>query len=194
MSVEAFNSLLTQFADELELVFGQDEPMLSMFNVGLKTKIAQDPSEPLRAFNQHVGPHTQRILQNDPTLLQEIPQVLGGVDIHRLYNSASEQTQQTIFSYLSSLAMLSTAISNLPPELMSSIEKTVQQLASNDAAANQMQQLVSGLASGSSAGAGGGLAGMMNMLGGMGGLGGLASLFGSLAGGSAGGFAEGNPR
>ena len=171
VSVDAFNTLLMQFADELELTF-DDEPSIATWNLGLKSMIGLDKGRPVQMFTQHVAPFTQRIMAKDPTLLSEMPKVLGGVDIHKLYQSASEETQEAIWGFLMSLTMLSVAITNLPPELMATIEQAVGQMAT--ANPSEMQEVMGTLGGGM--GGLGGLGGLMGMLGG----GGLGSLLGAL--------------
>ncbi len=169
ISVDAFNTLLMQFADELELTF-DDEPSIATWNLKLKAMIGMDKGYPVQMFTEHVGPHSQRIMAKDSTLLTEIPHVLGGVDIHKLYQSASADTQEAIWGHLMSLTMLSVAITNLPPELMATIEQTVGQMAKADP--SEMQDVMGSL------GGMGGLGGLMSMLG----SGGLGSLLGALPG------------
>ncbi len=162
VSVDAFNTLLREFADELELSFG-DQPGVGTWNVGMT---AVDKNEPLRLFTLHVVPFSQRIMAKDVTLLNELPKAMGGVDIHKLHQESDPETQEAIWSFLISLTMMAVAISNLPPEVMNTIERTMGQLMGAQGAGGLPDML-----------GGGGMGTIMQLLGG----GGLTTIFGALS-------------
>lgn len=164
VSLTAFNNMLLNFADELEFVYPK-EPSLALYNMHLKNVIANESKkeQPLQLFQKHVGPFSERILAKDETLLSEVPNLLGGIDLHQLYQSeeTTAKTKEAIWSYLINLSVLSAAITSLPPELMTTIEQAATQLATSGEG-NQLQGLLGG-------GGGGGIdmGTIMNMMGGL---------------------------
>lgn len=164
VSVDAFNTLLREFADELELSFG-DQPGVGTWNAGLKAMMGVDKNEPLRLFTQHVAPFSQRILAKDVGLLNELPGAMGGVNIHKLHEEADSETREAIWNYLISLTMMSVTISSLPPRVMDTLQDTMGQLMG-------AQGGMPGLFGGDGMGA------IMQLLGG----GGLSTIMGALSG------------
>lgn len=41
--------------------------------------------EPLGMFHKHIGPYSKRIMAKDESLIADVPNLLGGIDLHALY-------------------------------------------------------------------------------------------------------------
>lgn len=185
ISTTAFNNMLLEFVDELEMTF-KDETALPGYNLALKTLVATNKEQPVKLFAEHLGPHCQRIMQQDESLLAEVPELLGGIDVHKLVTTASQDDKNTVWTWLKSLTMMSVAISSLPPEMMNTLAQTAQQLSTSEQASGGVPALSA----------------MIGAMGGMGGIGGImSSVFGALGqsgsfgqmGGQAGSVQAANP-
>ena len=79
-----------------------NEPLLAIALVQLKK---QDPSFLVREFDANFGPFISRLSNKDATALEEASKnsLLEGLDLYTKYSSASEATQQTLWSYIGHL-------------------------------------------------------------------------------------------
>lgn len=166
-SLSAFNEMLVRFGDQLEFVYDK-EPALPLYNMHLKG-LVNDPKkqrQPLEMFQQHVSPHTQRIMAKDETLISEVPDLLGGIDLHKLYHSqqTTEKTKAAIWTYLGNLTLMASIITALPPDVMHQLEDTAGKIASSGKA-EQLQGMLGGMDMGSMLSAFGGLQSMFGGLG-----------------------------
>ena len=173
MTVQAFNSMLKNFLDELDSTF-PDVTAIRVYNEGFDTLVKANVRKPLQIFMEAVSPHADAVMRRDPGLFSTLN--LGGIDFKGLWASdISDATRNAIWQYLHMLFLLATTVSSVPPELLSSIESVAQNCADKmqhgEMDFSSMSKMLMG--GGGAEGLLGGLGGLLGGLGGMGGMGGM---------------------
>ena len=127
--VQAFNSLLKAFVDDLLSLFPA-EPGLRLFSDGFDALVTIDPSKPMTAFMDSVAPHSQKLVARDASLFDVLALPGGTVNFKALWASdISDEDRNAIWQYLHNLYTVGTLVSSLPPEMMHSIEAMATQCA-----------------------------------------------------------------
>jgi hypothetical protein len=166
MTVQAFNSMLKNFLDELCSTF-PDVAAIRVYTEGFDTLVKANARKPLQMFMEAVSPHTDAVMRRDPELFSTLS--LGGIDFKTLWASdISDATRNAIWQYLHMLFLLATTVSSVPPELLSSIESVAQNCADKMQEGQMDFSSMSKMLMGGGAGAEGLLGGLGGLLGGMG--------------------------
>lgn len=164
-TVQAFNTMLKNFLEELADVF-PEETQIKLFLEGLDPLVALTPRAPMDMFVDALAPHTGLAMAKDPALFDKL-QFPGGIDFARLWKTdISDNTREAIWQYINMLFLLGTTVRSMPPQMLEGIETV---------AKNCADQIQSGQMDFSSLGS-------MLMNGGLGNLGALGGL-GDLMGG-----------
>lgn len=122
----AFNSLLSEFANELANVYPQEQSVL-LFKTMLPDIIARAPEKPMEMFTEIYGPYGEQIQNADESLFDIVPD-LWGVPIATLYKNATPTTKSSMWQYVQSLQMMVTATSAIPPDVMDKITTLAQNM------------------------------------------------------------------
>lgn len=126
-SVASFNTLLTQFLDELRTSFPEETGLaLAAESVADLCKI--NVRKPMELFVAALTPHAALVTSKNPDLFNQDLQLPAGLDIRSLWakEDVPEETRNAIWSYVQMLFMLGTTVINLPPELLATIESVAQ--------------------------------------------------------------------
>ena len=119
-TVAAFNSMLSNFLDELADVF-PETPEIARFREGLPGLVAANARKPLELFMAAAGPFQDRIMAKDASVFADLE--LGGIDFAGLWASdASDNTREAIWQYIHMLFVLGSTVLAVPAELLGSIE------------------------------------------------------------------------
>ncbi len=162
-TVQAFNTMLKNFLEELADVF-PEETQITTFLEGFDALVALSPRGPMEMFVDAVAPHSTLAMAKNPELFKKL-KFPGGIDFDKLWSSdVSDNTREAIWQYINLLFLLGTTVRSLPTEMLDGIETV---------AKNCAEQLQSGSLDFSALG---------NMLMG-GGLGNLAELMGPASAG-----------
>lgn len=127
-SLNAFNSLMQQFIDELSKVF-PEEKQLSMYATQFPLLCAANAKKPMEFFTSTYGPHTQKIIARDETLFQDVPMLFEAINVRDLWARATDATKDAIWKYLQNLNFLGTTLGMIPPDMMTMIENVAQSCA-----------------------------------------------------------------
>lgn len=127
----AFNDLLGKFFSELSLVFPEDKKLKVC--IGLyETFTQQDPELPLKTWLETLGSDGDMITAKDPALFDKHPILFNSINLKEMWNSnISENNRSNIWQYLATLNVLGQTLSNLPPEMLSTVETMATSLASS---------------------------------------------------------------
>lgn len=163
-SIQAFISVYGEFIEELVTSFPENEKLGK-----LKTKFEklkeEDPKLLLDSFVEKVGKYGEDITQKKSQQLTKITIPIDdneSFSIKKFWKSSTRETKNAIWSYLNTLQLLATTISNIPPDLLKSIEGIAEQCAS------QMDAKGEGIDANNMPDLGSLMAGMQNMLSSMG--------------------------
>lgn len=120
-TVQAFNTMLKNFLEELADVF-PEETQIRLFLDGFDPLVALNPRGPLEMFIEALTPHAGLAMAKDPSIFQKL-QFPGGIDFNKLWNSdISDNTREAIWQYINLLFVLGTTVQSMPPEMLQSIE------------------------------------------------------------------------
>lgn len=129
-SVNAFNSLMQQFIDELSKVFPK-EKKLQTYAKGFPLVCKTSPKMPMEFFTKTFGKHADLILAKDASIFEidHCSKLLDAVDVKELWEVANDTTKEAIWKYLQNLNFLATTLGMIPPDMMSMIENVAQSCA-----------------------------------------------------------------
>lgn len=113
-----FTSLALEFVKEISEVFPEE----AIFSECVKNFSSYNPK---KFLIDTIGNHQGFVISKDNKLFDLVK--IPGLDIKTLWSSVSDTTKESIWSYLSTLVMLATALDNTPKELMSGIETLAQE-------------------------------------------------------------------
>jgi hypothetical protein len=121
-TVQAFNSLLKNFIDELAETF-PEESKITFASKSFDTLVKNNPRMPLDMFVNALSPHTTLLMAKDPKLFDQ-PIELGGMDLAKVWakDDVSQASREAIWSYLHTLFVLGTTVSTLPAQFLTTIE------------------------------------------------------------------------
>ena len=174
-TVQAFNTMLKSFLEELVSVF-PEETRVSTFLESFDTLVELDARKPLQLFVAAITPHAQLAMAKDPALFDHL-EFPGGIDFKRMWAAdISDATREAIWQHINLLFLLGTTVQAMPPEMLESIE-TVAKNCADQVQNGQLDFTSLGNMLMSNGGLGG--LGGLGSLGGLGGLGSLAALAGS---------------
>lgn len=161
-TVQAFNTMLRNFLEELADVF-PEEPQIRLFLDGFDAFVSLNPRAPMDLFVDSLKPHAALATAKDPALFDEL-KFPGGIDFKKLWAAdLSDNTREAIWQYINLLFVLGTTVRSMPPQMLQGIESMAETCAA---------QLESGQLD---------LSALGGLLGGSGGAGGLGGLAASLA-------------
>ena len=156
-SVQAFTSVMDEFLTELREQF-PNEKKLKVYQNTFTTMRKVNSRKVLDKFMGAIGPHGDKIVNRDESyFLNGNNEFLKELNIEKYWTpELSDNTKNAIWQYLNTLYVLGTTISNIPADMLKSIEGIAEQCAGN------MDQTSSNGADMSNL-----FAGMQNMLGGL---------------------------
>lgn len=127
-TVQAFNTMLKSFLEELADVF-PEETQIKLFLEGFDALTALNARAPMDMFIDALTPHAQLAMAKDPSLFTKI-QFPGGIDFNRLWASdISDNTRDAIWQYINLLFLLGTTVRSMPAEMLQGIESMAQSCA-----------------------------------------------------------------
>jgi hypothetical protein len=135
--VQAFNTLLSQFVDELARTFPNDKK-IGMYSTLVRTMCRGETAMALDAFHSAVKPFEAQIMAKDETLINLCPDMLGDIDIKGLWGSGlTAKNKEVFWEYLQALLLVARQVPNagassgsspaalvksLPPGVVAAIE------------------------------------------------------------------------
>ena len=135
-TVQAFNAMMRSFISELATCF-PEMPTIAAFLDGFDLMTTLDESKPMKLFLAALAPYTDMVMARDNALFQQPIQLPGGIDLKAIWASdMSDGTREAIWKYITTLYVLGTTVSSLPPEMLRTIENVAQQCASEIKAGN----------------------------------------------------------
>lgn len=157
-TVQAFNTMMSNFLDELRETFPEDSKIAIVIEA-FDDLVSINARKPMELFTAALAPYSELVMSKNPALFEQPIELPGGLNMSTLWRKpdVGQETRDAIWQYLQMLFMLGTTVQNLPPPLLETIESVAM------SCATQMQ---------AGGGAGGGsldFASLSNML--MGGLG-----------------------
>ena len=156
-SVQAFNSVMEEFLNELQETFPEEKKIKAYYNSFLTLKKVNQ-RKVLDTFMNEISKHSEKIVNKDESyFLNSEDEFIKSINIGKWWNDTlSSNTKDAIWQYLNTLYVLGSTIKTIPSEMLSSIEKVAEQCASS------IQE-----GDGQSANMGNLFAGVQNMLGNM---------------------------
>jgi hypothetical protein len=120
-TVQAFNTMIKNFMEELAEVF-PEETQIRLFLDGFDALVALSPRGPLDMFVEALSPHADLAMAKDEALFQKL-KFPGGIDFGKLWASdISDNTREAIWQYINLLFLLGTTVQSMPAEMLQSIE------------------------------------------------------------------------
>lgn len=127
-TVQAFNTMLKNFLEELADVF-PEETQIRVFLDSFDALAALNPRGPLDMFVEALQPHAQLAMAKDAALFDRLA-FPGGIDFARLWKTdISDNTREAIWQYINLLLMLGTTVHSMPPQMLESIESVAKSCA-----------------------------------------------------------------
>ena len=129
-SVQAFNSVMEEFLNELKETFPEEKKIKVYYNSFLTLKKVNQ-RKVLDTFMAEVAKHSEKIVNKDESyFLDSDDDFLKELNIKKWWTSdLSQNTKDAIWQYLNTLFVLGTTISNIPANVLSSIEQVAEQCA-----------------------------------------------------------------
>jgi len=163
-SIQAFVSVYGEFIQELVSSFPENEK-LAKLKVKFEELKEDNPRLLLDSFVEKVGKYGEDITQKNSRNLTKLTIPIDDKEtfsVKKFWKSSTRDTKNAVWSYLNTMQLLATTISNIPPELLKSIEGIAEQCAS------QMEAKGEGIDGNNMPDLGALMAGMQNMLSGLG--------------------------
>ena len=127
-SVQAFNSVMDEFLNELKETFPEEKKLKLYYNSFVTMKKA-NPRKILDIFMQNASPHASLITSRDESLFNN--EIIPDVDLSKLWNDdLDDDTKNAIWQYINTLYVLGSTINSIPSNLLSTIEGVAEQCAS----------------------------------------------------------------
>ena len=138
-SLQAFNTLLENFVEELSHTFPEEEG-LAVFKEELQTLLKMNNKAPLTMFMSALTPHTDYIMAKNPALFEQPIQLGGNIDLKARWAKPdlSAETREVIWQHIHTLFMLGTTIQYLPADMLVNIENAAKECASRIEAGEQV--------------------------------------------------------
>ena len=170
-SVSAFVSILEEFTNDIYKTFPEDEKIKDFVKtLEEKKETPEGQKELLQIFNEGVKGDNAQLLTQKQSKFFKRSSFCRNLNLHNLAKTMSHQSRDAIWQYLNTMYVLNTTISNIPSELLSTIETMAEQCASQMGSGSgeqmpDMSTLMAGMQNMmSSMNAGGGMQNMMNTL------------------------------
>lgn len=165
-SIQAFNSMMTNFLEELHQTFPEEQKIAIVIE-SFNDLTSINVRKPMELFTASLAPYSELVMAKNPDLFKQPIELPGGLDMSLLWAKpdVSQETRDAIWQYVQMLFMLGTTVQNLPEPLLETIESVAMNCAT------QMQ---------TDGGGGINFSALSNML-----MGGLGSMMGGDAGGRA---------
>ena len=156
-SSQAFTSVMDEFLNELCETFPEEKKIKVYYN-SFKTMKKVNSRQILEQFMKEASKHSEKIVNRDESyFMNSEAEFLKEMNIEKWWtDDLSSGTKDAIWQYLNTLYVLGTTISNIPQDLLKTIENVAEQCA------GQMGDDSMGGADMSSL-----MAGMQNMIGNM---------------------------
>jgi hypothetical protein len=168
-TVQAFNTMLKNFLEELAEVF-PEETQIAVFLEGFDSLTAINARAPMDMFVESLAPHSALAMAKNPELFEKI-KFPGGIDFGKLWQSdISDNTRDAIWQYINLLFLLGSTVRSMPVEMLQGIESVAQSCAEKIENGQLDFSALGSMLMGGALG-GGGLGGALGALGGLGGLG-----------------------
>ena len=123
VAYKSFNAMLSEFISNLSDVF-DDVPELQTANTTLNglLEMNDEVTMPLETFHDIFSDKSDLIMNKDPNLFEQVSlPMVENFDMAKAYCESDEETQSSIWEYLSQLTMLATTVKTLTPEMFSTI-------------------------------------------------------------------------
>ena len=123
VAYKSFNAMLSEFISNLSDVF-DDVPELQTANTTLSglLEMNDEVEMPLETFHGVFGEKSDLIMNKDPELFKQVNlPMVENFDLNKAYCESDEDTQGSIWEYLSQLTMLATTVKTLTPDMFSTI-------------------------------------------------------------------------
>jgi len=123
VAYKSFNAMLSEFISNLSDVF-DDVPELQTANTTLSglLEMNDEVPMPLETFHDVFGKKSDLIMNKDPDLFKQVNlPMVENFDLAKAYGESDEDTQGSIWEYLSQLTMLATTVKTLTPDMFSTI-------------------------------------------------------------------------
>jgi hypothetical protein len=164
MSLEAFNSTLVGFIEQLQVLFSKNNEIkakLTDVRSGLDIMLASKSTErkPMEMFVEAVKPYVHLIRDRDDRFFTEhmatMP-FLGDLDLHTVWTTGrvSEDNKAAIWQYLNILSLCGVTIASMPPEAMAAVEEIAKSIVGSGT--EGAMETVAALTGGGGGGGGGG--------------------------------------
>lgn len=126
-TVQAFNTMMKSFLDELADVF-PEEQQLKLYVDGFDSLVALNQRGPMDMFVEALSPHSALAMAKDPQLFETLD--FPGIDFKKLWHAdISDNTREAIWQYINLLLVLGTTVRAMPPAMLESIEAVAQNCA-----------------------------------------------------------------
>jgi hypothetical protein len=131
-TVSAFNDMMQQFLDELELTFPEEKSFAKyQASFGLIRKAR--PRAVLEKFMVGITPFSEQLMQKDESFFKQnsktVP-ILQDINIAKVWtDDLSQNTKDAIWKYVQTLYILASTINALPAETLSMIESVAEKCA-----------------------------------------------------------------
>lgn len=127
-TVQAFNTMLKNFLDELADVF-PEELQIKLAVETFDTVTSVSPRGPMDMFIESLSPLSALVMAKDPALFEQL-QFPGGIDFAKLWKAdISDNTRDAIWQYINLLFLLGTTVRSMPPQMLESIESVAKNCA-----------------------------------------------------------------
>ena len=123
IAYKSFNTMLSEFISNLADVF-DDLPELQTANTTLNglLEMNDEITMPLETFHNVFSEKSDLIMNKDPELFKQVSLPMAeNFDLAKAYGESDEETQGSIWEYLSQLTMLATTVKTLTPDMFSTI-------------------------------------------------------------------------
>jgi hypothetical protein len=161
-SVQAFNSVMEEFLNELKETFPEEKKLKLYYNSFTTMKKA-NPRKILEIFMSNASKYNTLITNKDESLFDGEREIIPDVDLSKVWTSdLDKETKDAIWQYLNTLYVLGSTINSIPSELLSTIEGVAEQCASQMTNSNESSDKKQEMPDMSAL-----LAGMQNMIGNM---------------------------
>ena len=129
-SVQAFNSVMDEFLNDLKETFPEEKKIAVYYNT-FETLKKTNPRKILELFMERAKPYANLITSRDDKLFTENDDIIPDVQLTRLWTSELDsESKNVIWQYLNTLYVLGTTINSIPSNLLSTIEGVAEQCAS----------------------------------------------------------------
>uniref|UniRef100_A0A6C0F8T4 Uncharacterized protein n=1 Tax=viral metagenome TaxID=1070528 RepID=A0A6C0F8T4_9ZZZZ len=130
-SLQAFTSVMDEFLCEMKNTFPEEKQIKVYYNSFITLKKI-NPRKILEEFMTNIQPYVSLISSKDEKFfLESDHELMEKLNVKKWWTpELSDKTKDAIWQYLNTLILLGTTISNIPANLLSTIEGVAEQCAS----------------------------------------------------------------